>query len=152
MTKTKEYRKKCLSLSPPRVPQTPFSFLGGDSLSSYLRIKFLTSLLKCIHLFAFGCAGFTATYRLLLCGERGLPSRYSAHLSHCSGCPCCRAQALGHVGTGVVAPGLSCPMACGVFLDQTVNLFSCFSTGLPGKSSNLLYDSSSFFFNIVKPG
>ena len=53
--------------------------------------------------------------------------------SHCGGFPCCRAQALGAVGsvvatpgfwsTGsvVVAPRLSCPTVCGVFLDQGSN-------------------------------
>ena len=156
MTKTKEYRKKCLSLSPPQAPRTPFSSWGGDSLSSYLRIKFLSSLLKCIHSFAFGCAGLTATYRLSLCGERVLLSSYIVGRSHCSGFPCCRAQALGHVGTGVVAHGLSCPMACGNFLDQRVNLcplhWQVNSLALGHQGSPLISFLILLFFNIVKPG
>ena len=54
--------------------------------------------------------------------------------SHCSGLSCSRAQALGHVvsvavapglwirGSTVVAQGLSCSAACGIFPDQGSNL------------------------------
>ena len=41
-TKTKECRKKSLSLSPPREPWTPSSLWALDSISTYLRINSLT--------------------------------------------------------------------------------------------------------------
>ena len=56
--------------------------------------------------------------------------------SHCSGFSCCRAQALGHVGSVVVAHrpqitgsvtvahGPSCPEACGILPQQGLNM--CF--------------------------
>ena len=52
-----------------------------------------------IHVFIFGCAGFS-----LLCGlfsgggEQGLLSSCSVRASHCGGFSCCRARALKHVG------------------------------------------------------
>ena len=41
-----------------------------------------------------------------------------AWASHCSNFSCCRAKALGHVGSVVATHRLSCPIACGIFLDQ----------------------------------
>ena len=71
------------------------------------------------------------------CGERGATLRCGAQASHCSGFSCCRARALGaraqwlwlagsavvarglqSVGSVVVAHGLSCSTACGIFPDQ----------------------------------
>ena len=49
-------------------------------------------------------------------------SSCSVWASHCNGFSCCRAQALGHAGSVVVVHGLSCPVACGIFLDQWLNL------------------------------
>ena len=40
----------------------------------------------------------------------------------CGGFSCCRAQALGLIALVVVTRGLSCPIACRVFLDQGSNL------------------------------
>ena len=37
------------------------------------------------------------------------------HTSHCSGFSCCRAQALGHTGSVVVAHEFGCPSACAIF-------------------------------------
>ena len=39
--------------------------------------------------------------------------------SHCGGFSCCRVQALGEQASAVV--GLSCPVACGIFLEQGSN-------------------------------
>ena len=50
------------------------------------------------------------------CGERGLLSSCSVMASHCSGFSCC-----GALGSVVVAYGLSCPVACWIFLDQGSN-------------------------------
>ena len=97
-------------------------------------------------LFIFGCA-----WSLLLCGlssscsERRLPSRCSAQASHCRGSSCCGAQAIGLVGSVVATPsfqstvsvvvahGLSCSAACGVFPDQGLNpcLLRCQEDSLP---------------------
>ena len=45
------------------------------------------------------------------CSERGLLSRCGVWASPCSGFPCCRAQALGGVGSVVVGHGFSCSVA-----------------------------------------
>ena len=71
------------------------------------------------------------------CGEWGLLCSCGAWLSHCDGFSSCRAQALGCVGfsscvpglwsTGaiVVARGLSCSAACGIFLGRDGIHVSC---------------------------
>ena len=41
--------------------------------------------------------------------------------SHCGGFSCCGARALGARASLVVAHGLSCSMACGIFPDQGSN-------------------------------
>ena len=41
------------------------------------------------------------------CRQRGLLSSFCVQASHCSGFSCCRAWALGHTGSSVVAPGLN---------------------------------------------
>ena len=46
------------------------------------------------------------------CGKWDLLSSYSARASHCGGF-CCRAWALGHVGSVVAAPGLIAPWNVG---------------------------------------
>ena len=53
------------------------------------------------------------------CGERG-PLSSCAWAARSCGFPCCRAQALGHVGS-IVVHGFRCLMACGIFLDQGSN-------------------------------
>ena len=65
--------------------------------------------------------------------EQGLLSSCSTWASPCDGFSLCRAWALGPVGfsscsswalehrLNVVVPGLSCAMACGIFLDQRLN-------------------------------
>ena len=44
-----------------------------------------------------------------------------AQASHCGGFSCCRTRALGPWASVVVACGLSCSMACGIFPDQGLN-------------------------------
>ena len=73
-------------------------------------------------LFIFGCVGssllcvgFLQLWRArvtLHCGARA---------SHCDGFSCCGARALGTQASVVVAHGLSCSAACGIFLDQGLN-------------------------------
>ena len=48
-------------------------------------------------------------------------SSCSTWASHCSGFSCCKAWAPGCVGSVVVAHRLSCPVACGIFLEQGSN-------------------------------
>ena len=54
----------------------------------------------------------------------GLLSSFGAWSSRCSGFSCCRPRALGPAGSVVVVQELSCPAACGIFLDPWKNL-SC---------------------------
>ena len=66
------------------------------------------------------------------CGEQGLlfivratlhcRGYFSLWASHCGGFPYCRAWVLGTWPSVVVVHGLSCPAACGIFLDQGLNL------------------------------
>ena len=51
-------------------------------------------------------------------GQVGAPLCCGAQASHCGGFSCCRAQALGLIALVVGTLGLSCPIACRVFLDQ----------------------------------
>ena len=76
----------------------------------YLFILFLAALSLRCYVWAFSSwrrAGAT-----LHCGARA---------SHCGGSSCCRARALGAQASVVVAHGLSCSVACGIFLDQGSN-------------------------------
>ena len=51
------------------------------------------------------------------CSNEGLLSSCGERASHCSGFFCCGAQSPGCLGSAVMAHRLSCPMACGIFLD-----------------------------------
>ena len=51
----------------------------------------------------------------------GATLRCSARASHCGGFSCCGAWALGARASVVVAHGLSCSTACGIFPDQGSN-------------------------------
>ena len=74
----------------------------------------------------FGCVGSS----LLLCGlSLVVASQGRSWLcaaSHCSGFSCCGAQALGCAGSVAVAiaaaRSLSCPVVCGIFSEQELNL------------------------------
>ena len=85
-------------------------------------------------MFIFGC-----TRSSLLCADFSLVEVSGGYpscgvlSSHCGGFSCCGAQALGHVGSVVMVPrlwdtgsvvvayGLSCSAACGIFLDEGSN-------------------------------
>ena len=70
---------------------------------------------------------------LRCCAGFSLVSESGSQASHCGGFACCQAWALGCVasvavvrrlqstGSIVVAHGLSCPEACGIFPDQGSN-------------------------------
>ena len=55
------------------------------------------------------------------CWRAGATLRCGAQASHCGGFSCCGAQALGARASVVVARGLSCSAACGIFPDQGSN-------------------------------
>ena len=59
--------------------------------------------------------------RLSLVVASGATLRCGVQASHCSGFSCCRARALGTWASVVVARGLSCSTACGIFPDQGLN-------------------------------
>ena len=63
------------------------------------------------------CWIFIAMRRLSLVAVSEVTLRCSVWASHCGGFSCRRAQA-----SVVVVHGLSCPEACGIFLDQRSNL------------------------------
>ena len=55
------------------------------------------------------------------CGERGATLPCGVRASHCGGFSCCGAWTLGTWASVVVAHGLSCSAACGIFLDRGSN-------------------------------
>ena len=76
-------------------------------------------LILSIYLFIYGCAGSSfCMWAFSSCGQRGLLSSCWMQSSHCCGFPCglCGAQA-----SVVVAHGLSCPVAYGIFPDRGLN-------------------------------
>ena len=80
-------------------------------LKSYLFIHFILAPLG-LHCHAWALAS---------CCERGLLPSCGVWASHCGGFSCCRASALGHVGSVVAAHRLSWPTAHGIFPDQGSN-------------------------------
>ena len=92
-------------------------------------------------LFVWLCWVFVAARTFSSCGEQGLYSSYRGRVSHRSGFSCSRAGALGAHASIVTVCGpsrcsswalghrlssrgsrLSCSLACGIFLDQGLNL------------------------------
>ena len=68
------------------------------------------------------CWAFVAARGLSLVVSRvGATLRCGVWASHCGGFSCCGAQALGARASVVVAQGLSCSAACGIFPDQGLN-------------------------------
>ena len=56
------------------------------------------------------------------CIKRGLLSSCHVWTSHCGGSSCCGVWALECTGSVVVVHGIICPMACGIFSEQGLNL------------------------------
>ena len=75
------------------------------------------------HTHLFVCAGSSLLCAIFFssCREHELLSSCCAQASHRSHFSCCGAQALGVWASVVVAWGLSCSVACGIFLDQGSN-------------------------------
>ena len=69
---------------------------------------------------------FSATLSLLCCtpassGFREQGRLFIAVCRLCGRSSCCRARAVGHVGSVVAVHGLCCSTACGIFPDQGLN-------------------------------
>ena len=67
------------------------------------------------------CSVFVAVWALCGCWEHRLFLSYAARTSRYSAFSCCGAQALGCLGSVVVAHRLSRSKVCGIFLDQELN-------------------------------
>ena len=74
--------------------------------------------------FFLGSAGFIAACRLSLVRQAEATLHCHAQTSHCGDLPCWDVWALEHTGSVVVAHGLSCSAAHGVFPDQGSNPYS----------------------------
>ena len=82
---------------------------------------FLNRFILFIYLFI-GCVGSSvAVRRLSLVAASGGYSWLWCTASHSCGFFCCGARALGARASVVVAHGLSCSVACGIFPDQGSN-------------------------------
>ena len=55
--------------------------------------------------------------------------------SQCGGFSCCRARALEHTGSAVVAHGLSCPLVCGILVSGPGSGIKPMSPALEGRFS-----------------
>ena len=110
--------------------------LRENKILSFKKLLFL------MYLFLFGYVGFSLLHGVSSnCGEWRLVSR-CVQVSHCSGFSCLRSRALGFVGFSscgswaleqgsiVVTVGLSCSMACGIFLDQMEPMSPALAGGL----------------------
>ena len=65
--------------------------------------------------------GLHCTWAFSICSEQGL-SRCDARASHWGGFSSCGAQAVGSMGFSSCGPWAYYSMACGIFLDQELNL------------------------------
>ena len=100
---------------------------------AHISLGFFLDCILLIYLFSTALGLRRCTQAFFSCRERGLLCSCSAWASHCSGFSCCRVLPLGLMGlvvmihglqspsSVVVAHRLSCPEACGVFLDQGLN-------------------------------
>ena len=68
----------------------------------------------------FGCVGSSLLCAGFIVASGGYSSLLCA-ASHCSGFSCCGVRVLGSWASVVVAHGLSCSVACGIFPDQGSN-------------------------------
>ena len=82
-----------------------------------------------LYLFIYVCAGPSSLFGLFsswsewgLLSDRGVQASLVEHRLECAGSSCCGSQAPRHKLV-VVAHGLSCSVACGIFPDQGWNLW-----------------------------
>ena len=94
--------------------------LGQDRFS--LSFSFFFFLIYLIYLFLAALGLCCCVRAFSRCGEWGATLRCGARASHCGGFSCCKARALSARASVVVAHGLRCSVACGIFPDQGLNL------------------------------
>ena len=90
----------------------------------FVLFLFYNNLLNFIYLFILDALGLCSCAQAfsLVAGSRGYSFHCGAWASHCGGFSCCGAWALGAQASVVVAHRLSCSIACGIFLEQGLNL------------------------------
>ena len=100
-----------------RWPISLIFFLVWNRLYAiYLFLKLINLLIS------FGCVGSSLLHAgFLQLRWAGATLWCGAQASHCSGFSCCRARALGMRASVIVAHGLNCYKACGIFPDQGSN-------------------------------
>ena len=111
--------------------------LQVTELSSRVRIQSLALLIPSLvpflffflinlfilFIFIFGCIGSSLLRAgFLYLWRAGATLGCRVRASHCGGFSCCKARALSVRASVVVAHGLSCSAACGIFPDQGSNL------------------------------
>ena len=101
----------CRGLPPDCVLTWPFLCTYASLLSLPLLLLFFR---KCLFLYFWLCWLLVSVWAFSSCRQ--------ARASHCRDFSLCRAWALGNVGSVVAAAGLSCPMPCGIFLEQEWNM------------------------------
>ena len=94
------------------------------------------------------CWVFVAVQPFSRCSEQGLLLSCGTWTSPWDGFSCCGAWALGHVGSVLVAYGLSCSAACGIFPDQGLNLGGFFTIGTSERPKTL-FSNFSFCFTLL---
>ena len=87
--------------------------------SLYVTKSIIFFLILFIYLTALGLCCHTQAFSV--CSAWGLLSSCRVWVSYCCGFSCCKAWGLGHTGSTVVAHGLSCSMAYGIFPDKGSN-------------------------------
>ena len=93
-----------------------FSFPTLSTISNY---TFASSF---IYLFISAALGLCCCmWAFSSCGKKGLLASCGVRASHCGGLSCCRARALEHMGSVIVAQVLSCSAGHGNFLDPGSN-------------------------------
>ena len=107
-----------LATDPDRVigADAGLEFFFSSTFSFFL--SFFKELFICFRL----CSIFIATCGISLVVASGGYSGCHAQASHCGGFSCCGAQALEYRLSIIVAHGPSSSSACGIFLDQGLNL------------------------------
>ena len=110
----KEY-KQPLEAEKVRTCFLPLNLQKEQKAADILSLKIFIYLFLAL----LGLDYFSGTFPR--CRERGLLSRCSAQFSHSGSFSCCEALALGMWTSVVVAHGLHCLVACGIFPDQGSN-------------------------------
>ena len=106
-----------------------------------LQVDSLPAELPALFIYVWLCWVVIAGQAFSSCGERGLLSSCGVQASRCGGFSCCRARALGPMGSVVVVRGLPCSMwnlpGPGIEPMSSALAGRFLTTGLPGKSCSM---------------